>query len=312
MAAVKASAQERNQHLFQRFSEIATYQGITTSAHLLPTPMMNVINGGVHADSGLEIQEFMIMPTGASNFKEALRMGAEVFHTLKSILKKKGMVTAVGDEGGFAPRLNNNEEALQTLMEAIEIAGYLGKIELALDCAASEFFENGQYKIGNTLLDTDKMIEYYNHLITKYPIISIEDPFHEDDFEAWHKFTSQTGKKLQIVGDDLFVTNPQRVQMGIEKNLANSILIKLNQIGSVTETVQTIKLGNSQDWTSVISHRSGESEDTTIADLAVGMSTGQIKTGSLSRTDRIAKYNQLLRIEERLGEKARYQGKIKK
>lgn len=311
LAVAKASAKERNQHLFERFSEIANYQGVTTDARHLPTPMMNVINGGVHADSGLEIQEFMIMPTGAESFKQALQMGAEIFHNLKKILKKKGMVTAVGDEGGFAPRLKNNEEALKTLLEAIEIAGYTGKVELALDCAASEFYENGKYSVGGKDLTSAELIDYYLDLLEKYPIVSIEDPFDEDDFEAWQKFTEKAKKKVQIVGDDLFVTNPERVQVGIEKGLANSILIKLNQIGTVTETIETIKLGNTQNWNSVVSHRSGESEDTTIADFAVGLSTGQIKTGSLSRTDRIAKYNQLLRIEERLGNKSQYQGKIK-
>lgn len=311
MAAVRVSAQERNLQLFERYSELAQYQGINTPARLLPTPMMNVINGGMHADSGLEIQEFMIMPTGAKSFREALQMGAEVFQILKKILKNKGMVTAVGDEGGFAPRLENNEIALITLTEAIAEAGYTGKIELALDCAASEFYKDGFYKIGGSLLTAENLIGYYEKLIQKYPIVSIEDPFAEDDFPAWQSFTSLLGKQVQIVGDDLFVTNPKRVQTGIEQGLANAILIKLNQIGTVTETIETIKLGNTQNWHSVISHRSGETEDTTIADLAVGLCTGQIKTGSLSRTDRIAKYNQLLRIEEYLGTKAEYQGKIR-
>ena len=311
LSVVKASAKERGQHIFERFSEIAKYMNINTEARLLPTPMMNVINGGVHADSGLEIQEFMIMPTGANSFKEALQIGAEIFHTLKKLLKKRGMVTAVGDEGGFAPRLENNEEALKILIEAIEAAGYTDKVELALDCAASEFYKDGFYEVGGRQLTAEDLIKYYTELIEKYPIISIEDPFDEDDFVAWQSFTAQIGSKIQIVGDDLFVTNPERVKMGIEQNLANSILIKLNQIGTVTETIETIKLGNSQQWTSVVSHRSGESEDTTIADLAVGLCTGQIKTGSLSRTDRIAKYNQLLRIEEDLGSKATYNGKIR-
>ncbi len=311
LSVAKAAAKERNQHLFERYSEIAMYMNISTEARLLPTPMMNVINGGVHADSGLEIQEFMIMPTGANSFKEALQIGAEIFHTLKKILKKQGMTTAVGDEGGFAPRLENNEAALQTLMDAIEQAGYTDKVELALDCAASEFYEDGFYLVGGSKLTADDLVSYYANLIEKYPIVSIEDPFDEDDFEAWQAFTAKVGDKVQVVGDDLFVTNPERVKMGIEKGLANSILIKLNQIGTVTETIETINLGNSQEWTSVVSHRSGESEDTTIADLAVGLGTGQIKTGSLSRTDRIAKYNQLLRIEEILGEKAQYQGNIR-
>lgn len=311
LSVVKASAKERGQHIFERFSEVAKYMNINTEARLLPTPMMNVINGGVHADSGLEIQEFMIMPTGANSFKEALQIGAEIFHTLKKLLKKRGMVTAVGDEGGFAPRLENNEEALKILIEAIEAAGYTDKVELALDCAASEFYKDGFYEVGGRQLTAEDLIKYYTELIEKYPIISIEDPFDEDDFAAWQSFTAQIGSKVQIVGDDLFVTNPERVKMGIEQNLANSILIKLNQIGTVTETIATIKLGNSQQWTSVVSHRSGESEDTTIADLAVGLCTGQIKTGSLSRTDRIAKYNQLLRIEEGLGSKATYNGKIR-
>ena len=310
LAVAKASAKAKGQFLFERFGEIAEAQGVKCSSCLLPTPMMNVINGGVHADSGLEIQEFMIMPTGAKSFKEALRMGAETFHILKNLLKKQKMTTAVGDEGGFAPRLKGNEEALKILMEAIEQAGFTGKIELAMDCAASEFYRDNKYIINNTSISVDNLIQYYQDLIQKYPIVSIEDPFAEDDFNAWQKFVVQVGNKVQVVGDDLFVTNPQRVQQGIDDALANSILIKLNQIGTVTETIETIKLGNSQKWSSVVSHRSGESEDTTIADFAVGLETGQIKTGSLSRTDRICKYNQLLRIEERLGDKAIFQGKI--
>jgi len=311
LSVAKVAAQERGQSLFEYYSEIAQFQGFKTEARLLPTPMMNVINGGVHADSGLEIQEFMIMPTGAQNFKQALQMGAEIFHILRKNLKKKGMVTAVGDEGGFAPRLKNNEVALQILTEAIEDAGYTGEVELALDCAASEFYENGFYKVEGMQLSANDLVNYYTNLIKNYPIVSIEDPFDEDDFDAWRNFTGQSRKKVQIVGDDLFVTNPKRVKMGIKKDLANSILIKLNQIGTVSETIETIKLGNAQKWTSVVSHRSGETEDTTIADFAVGICSGQIKTGSLSRTDRIAKYNQLLRIEEKLGNKAKYQGKIR-
>ena len=313
LAVMRLSAQERGLDLFERVQEIAEWQlgkNQIAVANLLPTPMMNIINGGAHADSGLDIQEFMIMPTGAESFSEGLRMGVEVFHNLKKILSKKGLVTAVGDEGGFAPHLDNNEEALAIIMEAISQSGFKGKIQLALDAAASEFFDNGKYQINNELITGDELSDYYENLINKYPIISIEDSHAEDDWMSWQKMNERVGNKIQLVGDDLFVTNTKRVQQGIDLKAANAILIKLNQIGTVTETINTIALGNNQNWNSIVSHRSGETEDTIIADFVVGMGTGQIKTGSLCRSERIAKYNQLLRIEEKLGKKAKYQGKI--
>lgn len=314
MAAMRLSALERDLSLFERVREIAEYQlghGKVKDAVLLPTPMMNIINGGAHADSGLEIQEFMILPTGATSFKEALRMGAEVFHHLKKILGTKGLATSVGDEGGFAPHLPNNESALQVILEAIEAAGHTGKIQLGLDCASSEFYENGKYTIDGKPLSGEELVEYYAGLCAKYPIVSIEDGADEDDWETWTLLTEKLGDKIQLVGDDLFVTNKERVQMGIDRHAANAILIKVNQIGTITETIETIALGNAHGMNSIVSHRSGETEDTTIADFVVGMSTGQIKTGSLSRTDRICKYNELLRIEEKLGAKAKFQGKIR-
>lgn len=282
------------------------------NAKVLPVPLMNVINGGAHADNNLDIQEFMIVPAGAPSFKEALRYGAETFHALKKILKESGHVTAVGDEGGFAPNLKNNEEAIQVLIQAIKNAGYEpGKdIFIALDVAASEFYneETGKYHIDGTDKSADELIEYYESLINKYPIISIEDPFDQEDWEAYSKFNSKVGNKIQIVGDDLYVTNVKRLQKGIELKASNSILIKLNQIGSVTETLNAIEMAKTNNMTNVISHRSGETEDTFIADLAVATNAGMIKTGSLSRSERIAKYNQLLRIEEELGEVAEYKG----
>ncbi|MDK2885475.1 MAG: enolase [Thermosipho sp. (in: thermotogales)] len=282
------------------------------NAKVLPVPFMNVINGGAHADNNLDIQEFMIVPAGAPSFKEALRYGAETFHALKKILKESGHVTAVGDEGGFAPNLKNNEEAIQVLIQAIKNAGYEpGKdIFIALDVAASEFYneETGKYHIDGTDKSADELIEYYESLINKYPIISIEDPFDQEDWEAYSKFNSKVGNKIQIVGDDLYVTNVKRLQKGIELKASNSILIKLNQIGSVTETLNAIEMAKTNNMTNVISHRSGETEDTFIADLAVATNAGMIKTGSLSRSERIAKYNQLLRIEEELGEVAEYKG----
>ncbi|ABR30051.1 enolase [Thermosipho melanesiensis] len=282
------------------------------NAKVLPVPLMNVINGGAHADNNLDIQEFMIVPAGAPSFREALRYGAETFHALKRILKEAGHVTAVGDEGGFAPNLQNNEEAIQVLIRAIEKAGYVpGKdIYIALDVAASEFYngETGKYFIDGTEKTSDELIEYYESLINKYPIISIEDPFDQEDWDSYRKFNEKVGKKVQIVGDDLYVTNVKRLEKGIELKATNSILIKLNQIGSVTETLNAIELAKTNNMTNVISHRSGETEDTFIADLAVATNAGQIKTGSLSRSERIAKYNQLLRIEEELGDAAEYKG----
>ncbi|ACJ74898.1 eno phosphopyruvate hydratase [Thermosipho africanus TCF52B] len=282
------------------------------NAKVLPVPLMNVINGGAHADNNLDIQEFMIVPAGAPSFREALRYGAETFHALKKILKEAGHVTAVGDEGGFAPNLKNNEEAIQVLIQAIQSAGYEpGKdIFIALDVAASEFYneETGKYFIDGSEKTVDELIEYYKSLIEKYPIISIEDPFDQEDWEAYQKFNKEVGNKVQIVGDDLYVTNVKRLQKGIELKASNSILIKLNQIGSVTETLNAIELAKTNNMTNVISHRSGETEDTFIADLAVATNAGLIKTGSLSRSERIAKYNQLLRIEEELGDVAQYRG----
>ena len=282
------------------------------NAKVLPVPFMNVINGGQHADNNLDIQEFMIVPAGAPSFREALRYGAETFHALKKILKETGHVTAVGDEGGFAPNLNSNEEAIQVLIEAIKAAGYEpGKdIFIALDVAASEFYneETRKYHIDGTDKDAEELIEYYESLINNYPIISIEDPFDQEDWEAYANFTVKVGNKVQIVGDDLYVTNVKRLSKGVELKATNSILIKLNQIGSVTETLNTIEMAKTNNMTNVISHRSGETEDTFIADLVVATNAGMIKTGSLSRSERIAKYNQLLRIEEELGEVAEYKG----
>lgn len=282
-------------------------------ARLLPIPMMNIINGGVHAENNLDIQEFMVMPLGASTFKEALRMGAEVFHHLKAILKEGGYVTSVGDEGGFAPNLKSNEEALKFIMMAIERARYeAGKdIALALDSAASSFFENGRYHLrgeGKENLSSEDIISIYEDLVDRYPVKSIEDGLAERDWEGWEELTKRLGNKIQIVGDDIFVTNPAIFKEGIRKNIANAILIKLNQIGTLTETLDTVEMAKQAKYATVISHRSGETEDTFISDLAVAVNAGQIKTGSLSRSDRIAKYNQLLRIEEELGETALFKG----
>jgi enolase len=267
--------------------------------------MMNIINGGAHADNNVDIQEFMIMPAGAKCFAEALRMGAEVFHALKGVLKSRGYNTAVGDEGGFAPNLKSNEEALEVIMEAIEKAGYKPGTDvlLALDVASSELFKDGVYTLENEAepkKTADQLIDFYENLVNKYPIISIEDGMAENDWDGWKKMTDRLGKRIQIVGDDLFVTNPKILREGIQKGIANSILIKLNQIGTLTETLEAIEMAKRAGYTTVISHRSGETEDTTLADLAVAVNAGQIKTGSLCRTDRVAKYNQLLRIEDEL------------
>ncbi len=307
MAAAKAAAISKGVPLYKHFAELA---GVTDPTEL-PTPLMNVINGGSHADSGLEIQEFMLVPTGAPNFREALRFGAETFHHLKKILSSRGMVTAVGDEGGFAPHLANNAAAIEVLLEAIEAAGHDGKIDIAMDVAASEFYEDGVYKLDGGK-NSEEMVAYYEELVQCFPnIASIEDGLAEDDWAGFTALQEKLGDNIQLVGDDLFVTNPKRITRGIDEKVQNSVLIKLNQIGSVSETIAAVQMSQAAGWTTVISHRSGETEDTTIADLAVGLKTGQIKTGSLSRTDRIAKYNQLLRIEEELAEKARYHGKIR-
>jgi len=277
----------------------------------LPVPMMNVINGGVHAQNSLDAQEFMIVPAGAYNFRESLRMGVEVFHTLKNVIKDKGYSTGVGDEGGFAPQISSTKEALDTLMTAIEKSGFLpGKdIFIALDPAASEFFKNGEYHIDGNVWSNDKLIEFYDAIIRDYPIISIEDGLAQNDWEGWKKFTEKCASKIQIVGDDIFVTNPKIFSEGIRQGIANSILIKLNQIGTLTETLTTIEIAKRAGYTCVISHRSGETEDTFIADLAVATNVGQIKTGSASRSERIAKYNQLMRIEEELGDMAVFGGR---
>ena len=300
MAFVGACAKAEGQWIYEYLGE---GKGTT-----LPYPMMNILNGGSHADNNVDIQEFMIIPNGIPNFHEGLRCGAEVFHNLKAILKAKGLATSVGDEGGFAPNLGSNEEALQVIVEAIEKAGYTGKVSLALDVASSEFYKEGMYDLAGEgkKLTADELVALYQDWCEKYPIISIEDGMAEDDFEGWKKLTDALGEKIMLVGDDLFVTNITRLQMGIDKGIANSILIKLNQIGSVSETLDAITMAHENGMRSISSHRSGETEDTFIADLAVAMNTGFIKTGSASRTDRIAKYNQLLRIEERLGANAKY------
>ena len=281
------------------------------NAHVLPTPMMNIINGGAHADNNVDFQEFMIMPVNASSFQKAIQMGAEVFHALKKVLKSKGLNTAVGDEGGFAPNLSSNEEAIQTIMEAIEKAGYKPgeDIKLAMDVASSEFYKDGVYTLpgeGHKTFTSYELVDFYVELCSKYPIISIEDGLDQDDWDGWAYLTEKLGKKVQLVGDDFFVTNTKRLKKGIEKGVANSILIKVNQIGTLTETLEAIEMAQKANYTAVISHRSGETEDTTIADIAVATNAGQIKTGSASRTDRIAKYNQLIRIEDELKEQSIY------
>ncbi|HET9251926.1 MAG TPA: phosphopyruvate hydratase [Candidatus Eisenbacteria bacterium] len=303
MACAKAAADAHALPLYR-------YLG-GANARTLPVPMMNVVNGGAHADNNLDIQEFMIVPVGLPSFAEALRAGAEVFHTLKKILKEKGLVTAVGDEGGFAPNLERNSEALDLILRAIEKAGYRPgeQIALALDVASSELYDTGRYGLdGKKGLDSDAMIEYLGGLVAKYPIVSIEDGIAEADWEGWKRMTAALGASTQLVGDDVFVTNPEILRRGIDDGVANSILVKLNQIGTMTETLDAIEMAKRAAYTTVISHRSGETEDVTIADLAVAVNAGQIKTGSLSRTDRTAKYNQLLRIEERLADEAVYPG----
>ncbi len=283
------------------------------NAHVLPTPMMNIINGGAHADNNVDFQEFMIMPVNAPSFKEAIRMGAEVFHALKKVLKGKGLNTAVGDEGGFAPNLASNEEAIQTILEAIETAGYQPGVDvkLAMDVASSEFYQDGKYTLpgeNNKTFTSKELVDFYVELCDKYPIISIEDGLDQDDWEGWDYLTEKLGSRVQLVGDDFFVTNTERLKKGIEKGVANAILIKVNQIGTLTETLEAIEMAQKANYTAVVSHRSGETEDTTIADIAVATNAGQIKTGSASRTDRIAKYNQLMRIEDELGKQANYAG----
>ncbi len=307
LAVAKAAAEELGMPLFQYIGGV--------NANVLPVPMLNILNGGEHADNNVDIQEFMIMPIGAESFREGLRMGAEIFHSLRSVLQEKGLNTSVGDEGGFAPNLKSNEEALKTIVEAIEKAGYKPgeEIVLALDVAATEIYDekNNNYNLKgeDRVLSVEEMIDYYEEMVDKYPIISIEDGLAEDDWDGWKLLTERLGEKIQLVGDDLFVTNTERLSKGIEMNITNSILVKLNQIGTLTETLDTIEMAKANGYTAVISHRSGETEDTTIADLAVATNAGQIKTGAPSRTDRVAKYNQLLRIEEMLAENAVYRGR---
>ncbi|WP_104657907.1 phosphopyruvate hydratase [Ralstonia insidiosa] len=305
MAVAKAAAEEAGLPLYRYFGGSGAMQ--------MPVPMMNIVNGGAHANNSLDIQEFMVMPVGQSSFREALRCGAEIFHALKKILADKGMSTAVGDEGGFAPNFASNEECLNTILSAIELAGYKAgeDVLLALDCAASEFYKDGKYHLeGEGLqLSSEDFANYLANLADKFPIVSIEDGMHESDWAGWKALTDKLGKKVQLVGDDLFVTNTKILKEGIERGIANSILIKINQIGTLTETFAAIEMAKRAGYTAVISHRSGETEDSTIADIAVGTNAGQIKTGSLSRSDRMAKYNQLLRIEEDLGDIASYPGK---
>jgi enolase len=306
LATAKAAADEAGLPLYQ-------YIG-GANAKELPLPMMNILNGGAHADNNVDIQEFMIMPAGAKNFAESLRMGAEIFHALKGVLKGKGYNTAVGDEGGFAPNLKSNEEALEVIMEAIEKAGYRpgADVLLALDVASSELYRDGRYILENEAQQSksaEQLIDFYENLVNNYPIISIEDGMAENDWEGWKRMTDRLGKRIQIVGDDLFVTNPRILKEGIAKGIANSILIKLNQIGTLTETLDAIEMAKRAGYTTVVSHRSGETEDTTLADLAVAVNAGQIKTGSLCRTDRVCKYNQLLRIEDELDITAIFRGK---
>jgi enolase len=302
LATARASANSANQSLFK-------YLG-GSDAKTLPVPMMNILNGGAHADTNVDIQEFMVAPIGAGTFKESLRWGAEIYHSLKSVLKKKGLATSIGDEGGFAPNLASNRAALDLILEAVELAGFKAgsEIALAMDVAATEFFDNRSYKFEGKQLTSDQMITYYSDLVAAYPLLSIEDPLDENDWDGWAKLTAQLGDKIQIVGDDLFVTNPERLLRGIESKTANALLVKVNQIGTLTETIDAVNLAHKSNYRSMMSHRSGETEDTTIADLAVALNCGQIKTGAPARSERVAKYNQLLRIEEELAADAIYAG----
>ncbi|MGC7871806.1 phosphopyruvate hydratase [Desulfosporosinus sp. SYSU MS00001] len=305
LAAAKAGAESLGLPLYQYLGGV--------NAKELPVPMMNILNGGKHADNNVDIQEFMIMPVGASSFAEALRMGTEVYHSLKSVLKEKSLATSIGDEGGFAPSLESNEDALLCIMDAIQRAGFVPgeQIALALDVAATELYDNGAYHLAGEGLtkSSEEMIDYYEGLITRYPIVSIEDGLAEEDWEGWAKLTQRLGNRVQLVGDDLFVTNPARLERGIEAKCANSILIKVNQIGTLTETLDAIEMAKRAGYTAVVSHRSGETEDVTLAHIAVAVNAGMIKTGAPARTERVAKYNELLRIEEELGESAIYRGR---
>ena len=303
LAVAKASAEHADLSLFK-------YVG-GNNAHVLPVPMMNILNGGAHADTNVDIQEFMVAPIGADTFKESLRWGAEIYHSLKSVLKKRGLATSIGDEGGFAPNLDSNRAALDLILEAVEGAGFKpGKeIALAMDVAATEFYENGKYSFEGKQLTAAEMIAYYASLVSSYPLVSIEDPLNEDDWDGWAAITQELGAKVQLVGDDLFVTNPERLAKGIAANTANALLVKVNQIGSLTETLDAVEMAHRAGYRSMMSHRSGETEDVTIADLAVATNCGQIKTGAPARSERVAKYNQLLRIEDELAEGARYAGR---
>lgn len=303
LAVARAAAISTGQSLFKY---IGKAEGKT-----LPVPMMNILNGGAHADTNVDIQEFMVAPIGAPTFKESLRWGAEIYHSLKSVLKGKGLATSIGDEGGFAPDLASNRAALDLILQAIESAGFKAGVDigLAMDVAATEFFENGKYKFEGKELTAEQMINYYRELVTSYPLLSIEDPLDEDDWDGWRNLTAQLGDKIQIVGDDLFVTNPERLQRGIEGKSANALLVKVNQIGTLSETIDAVTLAHKNNFKSMMSHRSGETEDTTIADLAVALNCGQIKTGAPARSERVAKYNQLLRIEEELAAAAVYAGR---
>jgi enolase len=305
MAVAKAAAEEAGLPLFR-------YVG-GTNAKTLPVPMMNILNGGAHADNKIDFQEFMIMPVGATSFSEGLRWGVEIFHALKSVLKKKGYSTNVGDEGGFAPNIGSNEEAIETVLAAIDAAGYKAgsQVFIAMDAANSELYKEGKYvfhKSGGKTMSSDELVKFWTNWANQYPIVSIEDGMAEDDWEGWKALTESIGNKVQLVGDDLFVTNVKRLQQGIDKNIANALLVKVNQIGTITETINAVTLAQHNGYNTIMSHRSGETEDTTLADLAVALNCGQIKTGSASRTDRIAKYNQLIRIEELLGASAYYPG----
>ncbi len=303
LATARAASISANQSLF-------AYLG-GSKAKTLPVPMMNILNGGAHADTNVDIQEFMIAPIGADSFKESLRWGAEIYHSLKSVLKKKGLATSIGDEGGFAPNLDSNRAALDLILVAIEGAGFKvgSQIALAMDVAATEFFSDGKYEFEGKSLTSDQMITYYSDLVSNYPLVSIEDPLDEDDWSGWAKLTSELGEKIQIVGDDLFVTNPERLAKGIESKTANALLVKVNQIGTLTETIDAVNMAHENNYKSMMSHRSGETEDTTIADLAVALNCGQIKTGAPARSERVAKYNQLLRIEEELAADSVYAGR---
>ncbi|MGI9198592.1 MAG: phosphopyruvate hydratase [Candidatus Nanopelagicaceae bacterium] len=303
LAVAKASAEHADLSLFK-------YVG-GNNAHVLPVPMMNILNGGAHADTNVDIQEFMVAPIGADSFKESLRWGAEIYHSLKSVLKKRGLATSIGDEGGFAPNLESNRAALDLILEAVEGAGFKpgSDIALAMDVAATEFYDNGKYSFEGKHLSAAEMIAYYASLVSSYPLVSIEDPLNEYDWDGWAAITKELGAKVQLVGDDLFVTNPERLSKGINSGTANALLVKVNQIGSLTETLDAVEMAHRAGYRSMMSHRSGETEDVTIADLAVATNCGQIKTGAPARSERVAKYNQLLRIEEELGDGARYAGR---